>query len=54
VNGSGGDDLQDQQIECALWKIGLIGQLTPPAATYTALRVEVQGVKDESLRCGRI
>jgi hypothetical protein len=44
VNGSGGDDLEDEQVERALRKIGLVDQVTPLASTYSALRVEDQGM----------
>jgi hypothetical protein len=44
VNGSGGDDLQDQQVERALGEIGFVRHPTPRASTYTASHVEAQGV----------
>jgi hypothetical protein len=45
MNGSGGDDLEDEQVERALRKIGLVGQVTPLPSTYSALRVEDQGMR---------
>jgi voltage-gated potassium channel Kch len=44
VNGPGGDDLKDQQVERALGEIGFVRHPTPRPSTYTALPVEEQGV----------
>jgi hypothetical protein len=44
VNGPGGDDLKNQQVERALREIGSGRHFTPRASTCTTLRVEAQGV----------
>jgi hypothetical protein len=36
VNGTGGDDVKDQQVERALGEIGSVRHRTPRASTYIA------------------
>src|SRR5262249_21472607 len=44
VNGSGCDDLQNQQVERALGQIRLVRRDTPRTSTYTAVPVEAQAL----------